>query len=288
MKRMITLTESSLHRVINESVRRVLAEGLFSKRLKQVAKTHGGIKHINKNYQLDKYEMPSDVQFIEGGRLDFGASRILDMFTEDLCVFGDGSRYVTIKPQYIDDPEAREKVEAVLRQSEELSTSRSADYPGHIRKDKEYFEGWGWRDWPVKISPEQERMGAHKAARGKKTRGLGKGNDRSYWEYVRNYLEQLTEKTGGYVDDITDDYHAFLDVDERGEFTPESQKLYDLFLKYGLRDTNYQYTDDNKVEITFSDGTYWDGDYSRGRDVLKDPWGFYKRPKIGTTDFMNL
>lgn len=288
MKRRIRLTESGLYGVITESVRRVLAEGLFSKRLKHVAKTHGGIKRINKKYQLDKYEIPSDVEFIKDEWLDFGASQILKRFTEELCVFGDGSRFVVIKPQYMDDPKAREQIEAILRQSEDLSASRNVDYPGHTEYDRDYFEGWGWKDIPVKVSPEKERMKAHKAARGKKTRGLAKGSDRSYWQYVMNYLEQLAEKTGGHADKYDGYYYALFDVDEKGGLTPESKKLYDIFTKYGLQTMGSGYTDDNKLEVTFWDGTFWDYDPVRDRDVLRDTRGFFKRPKIGTTDFMNL
>jgi hypothetical protein len=54
MKRRIRLTESDLHRIVSEAARRVISEGFASPMLKNLARKHGGVEWVNKDYQLDK------------------------------------------------------------------------------------------------------------------------------------------------------------------------------------------------------------------------------------------
>ena len=58
MKQIIKLTEQDLHRVIKESVKKILNEGLTPV-FKLIAKRHGGVKWVDKRYQFDKLEFPN-------------------------------------------------------------------------------------------------------------------------------------------------------------------------------------------------------------------------------------
>ena len=283
MKNIIRLTESDLHNIVKESVQRILSEGFASPRLKKAARQHGGVRSVNKKYQLDKNDLSYDLIYLKKGE---SIPWKLDQFVDDVCEFNDGSKYIIIKPEYQKDPKVREKLESVLKQSQDIAASRNQDYPGYTYKETDYKDiGDGARkyyDITQTVSPEKQRMQTHKRARGKKTTGLGKGSDRSYWNYVRSYLEDLTKQTGGKVTDFGD-YYALFDTDENGHMTPESEKIYNEFMKFGLSDAKTGWIGDNKLYIEFTDGTYTDSDGYE--DYTVDPRGFYKRPKIGTTDF---
>ena len=284
MRQIIRLTESDLHKLVKESVKKILNEGLASPRLKKVARQHGGIRSVNKKYQLDKNNLEYDLIFIKSGE---SIPWKLEQFVDNVCEFKDGSKYIIIKPEYQKDPKIKEKLESILKQSEDLANSRNVDYPGYTYTDRDYKDiGDGARkyyDVTQTVSPEKQRMQTHRRARGKKTTGLAKGSDISYWEYVRNHLEELAKQTGGRVTDFGD-YYVLFDTDENGHMTPESEKIYDEFMKFGLSDANTGWVGDNKLYIEFTDGTYTDSDGYE--DYTVDPRGFYKRPKIGTTDFM--
>ena len=283
MKNIIRLTESDLHNIVKESVQRILSEGFASPRLKKSARQHGGVRSVNKKYQLDKNDLSYDLIFLKKGE---SIPWKLGQFVDDVCEFNDGSKYIIIKPEYQKDPKVKEKLESVLKQSQDIAASRNQDYPGYTYKETDYKDiGYGARkyyDVTQTVSPEKQRIQTHKRARGKKTTGLGKGSDRSYWNYVRSYLEDLTKQTGGKVTDFGD-YYALFDTDENGNMTPESEKIYDEFMKFGLSDAKTGWIGDNKLYIEFTDGTYTDSDGYK--DYTVDPRGFYKRPKIGTTDF---
>ena len=283
-KKLIRLTEQDLHKVIKESVQKILNEGLASSWLKQAARQHGGIRSVNKKYQLDKNDLTNNLIRLKKGE---NIPWQLNQFVDDVCEFKDGSKYVIIKPEYQKDLEVKEKLESILKQSEDISDLRNQDYPGYTYTETDYKDiGDGARkyyDITRTVSPEKQRNQMHKRARGKKTTGIAKGSDRDYWKYVRDYLKDLTKQTGGKVTTFGD-YYALFDVDENGHFTPKSEKIYDEFMKFGLSDAKTGWIGDNKLYIEFTDGTFRDNDGYEEYTV--DPRGFYKRPKIGTTDFM--
>ena len=53
MKKIIRLTEGDLHKLVKESVKKILNEGLTPV-FKLIAKRHGGVRWVDKRYQFDK------------------------------------------------------------------------------------------------------------------------------------------------------------------------------------------------------------------------------------------
>jgi hypothetical protein len=317
MKQIIRLTESDLHRLVKESVQKILNEGL-TPMLARMAKQHGGVKKINKSLQLDKndlkYQYKSDWDdknyetYVDGFVIEpdekFPFRFDKKRFFDTVCVFNDGTEYVIYKPEFQKSPEAREKLETILQAAKNTAAKRSEPYPGHTWTEREYerdddgtTKGY---DYTHTVTPEQERQAAHKKARGKKTTGIGKGSDRHYWRYVSNYLRGVAESAGGV--EMMDGYLVPMDRDPKTyEYTPEAEKIADEFYKFGYSEysggygNKYKYLvydeDRNKINpeqyyVCFENGTYDEDDWENERSVTVDPKGYYERPKIGTSEFM--
>ena len=199
MKKVIRLTESDLHNIVKESVKRVLNEGLTPV-FKQIAKRHGGVKWVDKKYQFDKlpfgnYDWDEFIELYPGKDIPWTLQR---KFVDRVMDFNDGGSLYVLKPEYHNN----QKIKDMLKSSEELSAQRSADFqPGTERGEIEVDYGGGptTKSYTRTLSPEAMRQKAHKAARGKtpaegaakndafrKEHGISRSGD--YDEYVKNYL----------------------------------------------------------------------------------------------------
>ena len=318
MKQIIRLTESDLHKLVKESVKRVLNEGLTPV-FKSIAKRHGGVKWVDKRYQFDKLNFPNRGwdYFFEAKGSDI-PYRLLQ-FADKVMQFNDGKSLYAIKPQYHDN----EQIKQMLKSSQELDDLRTAEggyQPGEERKEIEADYGGGpfTKTFYSKVSPNQMRQKTHKKARGKSPLEPSRINKEfrdkhdisqtgDYDNYVINFL--CDKYNGLYVD-----YHIAVPTPESGRWENEAYKIIEEFKKYGYgwdesfgnRDIEYAYDwADERTKKRFNpDIDYmgfekgetksymeWDDPGTFGYSA-SNPYGSYKSskmkdtPRIGTSEFM--
>lgn len=318
MKQIIRLTESDLHRLVKESVKRVLNEGLTPV-FKSIAKRHGGVKWVDKRYQFDKLQFPNHGwdYFFEAKTSDI-PYRLLQ-FADKVMQFNDGKTLYAIKPQYHNN----EQIKQMLKSSEELADLRTAE--GGYKEGEEWREtevdyggGPSTKSYKSKISPGEMRRRAHKKSRGKSPVEPSRINKKfrdehdisqtgDYDNYVINFL--CDKYNGLYVD-----YHIAVPTPESGRWGEEAYKIVEEFKKYGYgwdesfgnSDIEYAYDwADERTKKRFNPDTDYMG-FEKGETKsymewddpgpfgysASNPYGSYESskmkdtPRIGTSEFM--
>ena len=297
-KKVIRLTESDLHNIIKESVKKMLNEGL-TPYLSYMAKKHGGIKWLDKNYQFDKL----DVQY---GTSDFfevdennDIPRNLLRFADCVIKFRDGKNLYAIKPMYHNN----EQIKQMLKNSEELNNLRTqhGGYEPEITKYEYYEPDRGTMSGYHTTSPEEVRQRTHKKARGNR-KPLAKTNgDSDYDAYVEKYLCSKFDGKPIYID-FDDYYIKCIVVPVDNVWGEEAEFIRNEFRKYGygekesisrstIEDCMGDDFNPNMGYIAFVNVEQDSFIEVDDRRMSKD-YGYYKKdklpktPKIGTSGFM--
>jgi hypothetical protein len=314
MKQIIRLTENDLHRLVKESVKIVLNEGLTPV-FKSIAKRHGGVKWVDKRYQFDKLQFPNygwDYFFeAKGSDIPY---RLLQ-FADKVMQFNDGKSLYTIKPQY----HGNEQIKQMLKSSEELADLRTAEGGFKAGTVTDYSQRDDWGDpTKKKLTADGMRQWQHKKGRGKSPLEPSRINKEfrdehdisqtgDYDNYVINFL--CDKYNGLYVD-----YHIAVPTPESGRWGEEAYKIVEEFKKYGYgldesfgnSDIEYAYDwADERAKKRFNpDIDYmgfekgetksymeWDDPGPFGYSA-SNPYGSYESskmkdtPRIGTNEFM--
>lgn len=323
MKQIIRLTESDLHKLVKESVKIVLNEGL-TPTFARIAKRHGGIKWLDKNYQFDK--LPFNKKASWGGRTSGWNNDYIEMypgkempweiqnrFVDCVMKFNDGGALYAVKPQYINNPEVID----MLKSSEELAANRSAGFKPGTVTDYSDLDDWG-DPTKKKLTADGMRQWQHKKNRGKSPAELPRKNNEfrdehgisqtgDYDEYVKNFL--CDKFNGFYVD-----YHIAVPTPEDGRWGEEASKIVDEFKKYGYGwdesfgnsdiDYAYDWADERTKDRFNPDIDYMGFEKGKSRAYIEwddpgpfgysasNPYGSFESskmkdtPRIGTSEFM--
>ena len=169
----IKIKESALRGVVEQHVRRVLAEGLASRSLQKLASEHGGIKSVNRSLQLDKF----DADFEQGrwGQKNFIVTKNIyetpDVFlqfmeTNPVATFNDGTSVYMVKPEYMQNEKVKNMVAQFQQSSAEMRDQRNSGIEPETWYDSETDDDG--RRYSVKQTrkPEQVRQRMHRRSRG--------------------------------------------------------------------------------------------------------------------------
>lgn len=284
MKRTVRLTESELKRVISESVKNILTEGIADKNLQKLIRLHGGIRTVSPEYQFDK------TQF---NRYDYFVSSYFDIpgplrrFAKEIMVFNDGESLFLMIPEFAEDPTSQKAIDDYKK----LINNRT-EMGGYQSETKwEYDPDERGGGFTYEVSPNSVRKNKHFKSRGvKKPKAIG-GTSSDYDKYVEKYLcdkydgiivhdyaNRYIAVPGNYSHAVSADFRKYgygyyeLYPNEWGETS-----LYDHEdFKPG---TNYEfYTKDKDMYRIEGDRTEGFKHFRRTRKV--------DSPKIGTEDFM--
>ena len=170
--------------MIREAVVGALNEGL-TPGFKRIAKRHGGVKWLDKNYQFDKLDPGSSDVLFEAENIP----TTLYKFAKEVMRFNDGKKLYAIKPEYHDN----ERVKEMLKSSGEMSDLRTVrgGYEPSVEKEEievDYGGGPFRKSFNRTVSPNDMRMRAHAKSRGKKKPLAKSSGDDDYNDYVRRYL----------------------------------------------------------------------------------------------------
>jgi len=314
MKQIIRLTESDLHRVVKESVKKILNEGLTPV-FKSIAKRHGGVKWVDKRYQFDKLQFPNYGwdYFFEAKTSDI-PYRLLQ-FADRVMEFNDGKTLYAIKPQYHNN----EQIKQMLKSSEELASLRTAEGGFKVGTVTDYSDLDDWGDpTKKKLTADGMRQWQHKKGRGKTPAEPSRINKEfrdehnisQTGDYDNYVINSLCDKYNGlYVD-----YHIAVPTPESGRWGEEAMKMIEEFKKYGYGwdesfgnsdiEYGYDWADERTKKRFNPDIDYMGFEKGKTRAFIEgddpgafgysasNPYGSYSSskmkdvPKIGSSEFM--
>lgn len=291
------LVNEAINRYLFENTRRsVLNEGIKSDYLKRMVRRNDGIREINKELMLDKNDYPNYWYFGNDNQIPYK----LRKFVIPVISFNSGAEVVIENPKYTDNPDVAQQVQDMLSQYGELIDARLADYPGHTYEKDEYDRDddgtTRWYKETHHVSPNDERLNAHKKARGVKTRGLHNKSDRDYRGYVGDYVRRLADKYGMQtLYDFEGNEYFYYPCDWD---SPERSEIEAAFRKYGYGNHEHHgpLTDENNndIEVYMSDLVIGPGEnawFEGGRNPYTGNIDFnvvrnnIDAPRIGTSDF---
>ena len=300
------LVNETINRYLFEhtSRRGFLNEGIKSNYLRRLGKKHGGVREVNKELMLDKNDYPNYWFFDQDESIPY----YLRKFVIPVMKFNDGSQVAIENPKYTDDPDKAAKVRDLLSQYSELLDERSADYPGHSydewEDDVDTDGTTRWYKYTNTVSPNDERQSAHRRARGKKTRGVHKADDKGYQRYVDDYVRRLADELGlQTLHDYSGDEYFYYHCNWDDPDLSERDEIVRLFRKYGYGNHDTRLTlfdeDGNEVRVSTYNGDLLlaPGIYSKfegGRNPQTGSIDFFPRyhkvnpPRIGTSEFFDM
>lgn len=283
-KRTVRLTESELKKIISESVKNILTEGIADKNLKKLIRLHGGIRTVSPEYQFDKSQFNKDDYFVSSY---FNIPSPLRKFAKEIMVFNDGKSLFLMLPEFAKDPTSQKAIDDYKK----LINNRTemGGYQSETNWESDPGERGG--GFKYEVSPNSVRKRKHFKSRGVKTPKAIGGTSYDYDNYVEKYL--CDKYDGIIVSDYTNTYIAVpgnysravtSDFQKYGyghcEIYPNEWGETSLYDHEDFKpDTNYEFYTKNKSMYRI------EGDRTEGFKHFRRTKKV-DSPKIGTKDFM--